>query len=608
MNSFLRPRGAISALIIGLCVTVLPAIVLGTAGLLVGGCDDGTTEEADQCVGGTMIDGQCHAVCDPDRCLEGNVCVDNECRLVCFSHRDCDPARQACQPPAEAPRGDEQLVAWATTFGVCTDLPHHDPIALPTIGASCPVGGECTQAFCPDVSIEGVVFPRPPCDPYACGGQPALCQPDPAVCDGDPFCLAGKCEGTEEGCLVTLCEPSACRQPRACPNGAPCDPGACGGQPDLCQLDEAACGGDPSCTIGKCEGTDESCIVMTCDPSECSTLFCHGRGEGDATAYCSHDCAEDADCPAGYRCGAVRDAHEICSTCEGGSCSHDPARSCSDDDHCQKGYSFCGETDEPCIDPTQLTAGGRQYFEGQVCLMRRACLKREPCAVCQDNLDCSRLGKQLCVDFGGEKVCAGLCATDDDCLGDEWCMPTYSTCSATSTVGCQTPTDCPPIPCAGRTCGGAPGGTPCRSGDDCEGSDCIGTCGGWPAVGGSCQSSADCGEQQCLPRSACVPRAASCRPGTSPGGYCEHCVDDTDCGDAYSSVSCTEATDGQFACFDESFPDACPGGSDSECPTAPSGAHGECLDEAEGVPPGYDVYHRCYFPYRSSTNRFTCWP
>jgi hypothetical protein len=61
-----------------------------------------------------------------------------------------------------------------------------------------------------------------------------------------------------------------------------------------------------------------------------------------------------------------------------------------------------------------------------------------------------------------------------------------------------------------------------------------------------------------------------------------------------------------MACFDFSFPDECT--VDGDCPEAPSGRNGECLDEAEGLAPADDVYQHCYFPFFTTSSSFQCWP
>jgi len=310
-------------------------------------------------------------------------------------------------------------------------------------------------------------------------------------------------------------------------------------------------------------------------------------GEGDMNAYCTHhDCADDADCPAGFTCGVTRDPHDICgATCSGGKCSDDQS-TCMSTEDCQKGNnSLCGETAEPCIDPASFNVNGATYFEGSLCLLRKTCLKREPCMPCEHNRDCSLDGQQVCIPLGTETVCARFCKQDVDCYGDELCGPGYDTCDVDKNLPCPSfPPGCPPRPCINGVCASGPDGLP----------------------GAPCVVAADCPQQTCVPRTVCVPREGVCR--TSGGGFCHHCVNDTDCGDADSTQACEEVSAGEFTCFDESFPAECPNGTDAECPTAPGGKHGECLDDGEGVTSADWYYHRCYFPFDTPRSVFTCWP
>jgi hypothetical protein len=45
---------------------------------------------------------------------------------------------------------------------------------------------------------------------------------------------------------------------------------------------------------------------------------------------------------------------------------------------------------------------------------------------------------------------------------------------------------------------------------------------------------------------------------------------------------------------------------DEDCPLAPSGLNGECMDEEDGVEAGQPSYQRCYAPMVEGTG-YTCW-
>ena len=116
-----------------------------------------------ECKNGVIIDNKCVAKCTPDKCLEGNVCVGNECKLKCAAHTDCDTGTQNCVPAKE-----DDTMADVT---VCTDN------GLSAQGTLCPFGKECaTVTACPDGKACGVAgdCANGVCSNNLC--QPAACQ------------------------------------------------------------------------------------------------------------------------------------------------------------------------------------------------------------------------------------------------------------------------------------------------------------------------------------------------------------------------------------------------------------------------------------------------
>jgi hypothetical protein len=104
-----------------------------------------------------------------------------------------------------------------------------------------------------------------------------------------------------------------------------------------------------------------------------------------------------------------------------------------------------------------------------------------------------------------------------------------------------------------------------------------------------------------------VPASGACDASDAPGDkFCYHCTKDSDCGGPETTMACLEVSSGgEYGCYDLSFSTPCT--VDTDCPMSPSGAHGECLDEAEGVDPGSNAYQKCYVPFNDAEGRFSCW-
>jgi hypothetical protein len=328
---------------------------------------------------------------------------------------------------------------------------------------------------------------------------------------------ADPCKGglLENGQCVAKCSPALCLTGNTC----------VGNQCELLCTSHLDCldDGSQSCLPAKEDDTGKS--IMTCQPNtkapgiglkcpvgnECAAgLRCITTGVGDADAYCTNDdCHADADCVDGFYCGITHDPHQICGLTP------------------KKGNNgFCGTTKEPCIDPANFADGGKTLFEGSVCLLRRTCLKREPCAPCATDLDCSRRSGQTCVTIGAAKACAQACKAEGDCEPDAKC-----------TAG------------------------------------------------------------------ACIPRAGACKLA---GAWCDPCVSDEDCASKGGGrIGCAQLSGGQRACLDFTFPTTCM--VDADCPKAPSGKNGACLDERQQLTAADANYHHCYFPIDAVTNKSSCY-
>jgi hypothetical protein len=587
MGSFLRDGLRASSRLAG--VLALGAAMLCALGPTPGcggdgGDGDGGAGGKTGCPAGQIdVEGSCRPKCDPAKCFTGNVCVGNTCRVQCDADAQCLPGTQSC---FVTQTDDDKAVQ------VCLENGHHVPLgktgpAPAGWGAPCPFGTECTTAAGDGTAAVTACPNGLECDLAACSGQPAECKRDDATCDAiaktlsqDPakfLCNIGRCENADPK--------DTCDRP---------DPAAYGS----CTVSGRACLSNADC--GRC-------AVLSCPPEQCSAFFCQGAGEGDAAAYCAHhDCASDAECPTGFHCANTRDPHDVCGpVCMGNVCSNGLVASCTKNEDCYKGNNFlCGQTAEPCIDPTQPQADGKQLFEGPLCMMRRTCLKREECDPCKNSLDCARGSGDLCVTHGEETVCARFCANDDpatgviegdqNCRPDHACVPTGgSTCKLSPHVSCATVADCPPVldKCVSGACEKAPAET-CTLPTDC------------PAV-----DAAAAGEA-CVPRSVCLPRSGSCHAKNAAPGqkFCHHCVDDTDCANDAAPAelwACRDIGQGQKGCINQQLKSCT---TDNDCDKSPSGDPGECLDEGEGLGPGDAAYHRCWFPYNAVKKRFGCFP
>jgi len=341
-------------------LSLLAFMILGG----VGACE---SEAPAFCLGGYVTkDHQCEGLCDPEKCLPGNICVENRCVLECDAHSDClDDGTQNCAPAKEDGTSRDTMTCQPNgkTWGV---------------GYKCPFGDEC---------------------------------------------------GNYHSCSTT---------------GEHCDPAQCGGAADSCKLDEVACYARANCNIGKCpDGTP--CTVFSCSPQECvANLTCITKGDADADAYCSkNDCQSDADCAGGYYCGVTRDPRELCNSMP------------------QKGNNnICGRVsiNTPCIATSDL-GNGNTLFEGQDCVLRKTCLKRNECAPCETDLDCSQGIANHCITMPMEaqKRCAKSCAMDEDCgrdfacqaVGDAGtvCVHRFGACEGSGKFcePCLDDTDCGPL-------------------------------------------------------------------------------------------------------------------------------------------------------------------
>jgi hypothetical protein len=225
--------------------------------------------------------------------------------------------------------------------------------------------------------------------------------------------------------------------------GEHCNPTQCGGAADACKLDQEACYAKANCNTGKCPD-GSACVVFSCTTQECTAnLACITKGEGDADAYCTkNDCQADADCPGGYYCGVTRDPRELCNSMP------------------QKGNNnLCGKVsiNTPCVPASDL-GNGNTLFEGQGCILRKTCLKRNECTACDTDLDCADGIANHCITMPNEakKRCARECGSNADCGSDfacqdvggiNMCVHKFGACAGSGNFcePCVDDTDCGPL-------------------------------------------------------------------------------------------------------------------------------------------------------------------
>jgi hypothetical protein len=306
----------------------------GLLGLLAAASLGGCTSAGETCVGGVVLDGgECIAKCDPNRCVAGNRCVNNECKLVCESFLDCTPGSQDCVEATEDTYADG---GGGGTIKICADSGH--PAG---IGEACPVGDECDGDLTCITQGEG---------------------------DGDAYCA-------EVGCM----EDSDCAPGYRC--GVSRDPrricGTSKGDNDICGQTGDPCVNAEDLEHPYFEGP--ACILRyTCvKPAPCAPcetdLDCAAGGDMacvdiDDEMRCAERCADDIDCKSD-------------ATCEG--------------DVCKPRFGSCvggGELCEPCVDDRDcgdasgpnfcMEFPGNQFACSAMCAGAIDCLCGDPPSLC----------------------------------------------------------------------------------------------------------------------------------------------------------------------------------------------------------------------------------
>ncbi|HNS97935.1 MAG TPA: DUF4215 domain-containing protein [Polyangiaceae bacterium] len=289
--------------------------------------------------GGVTHEGQCLQRCEDSVCVQGNACAFTEDHPEGVCTLPCDN-NDACPYGFACYSGIANAQGEAGQF--CLDL------GLPEQGKP---GAACTSTDDCD-SLHGLYCFEARCS-FPCESIFETC-PDGLMCKGDPSPAAGNPLG--------YCVP------------APSDMGVDGRYGTNCPFGDSQC-------------------------DEAAGFVCLGA-EGTADAYCSKPdgCQQDADCPSGYWCGAIRTLTE-------------------------KDIDFSKQP--------------------------KTCLRRGFCHPCESDLDCEYVDGAICVpDTRGEKFCSTPCELDSNaCLigtscvdggdGRTACRPDVGYCYSKDPKGCD---------------------------------------------------------------------------------------------------------------------------------------------------------------------------
>jgi hypothetical protein len=405
--------------------------------------------------------------------------------------------------------------------------------------------------------------------------------------------------------------PLACTsepEPYDCADGVLYE-GVCEGKcrPELCLHDEADAGGWRNTCV------ENRCQLVCAAHSECDNFAGKGGTPDDLSNTQSCTAAKEDDtsadvticisngkalgfgkkCPLGTECAAF-------SSCAGGepcegSCTDDPLDVCTRDAYACRGVADCklgrcAQSQRPCrlepacddaaCKPLECVTSGEgdanAYCTRFDCDDDADCpggyrcgLRRDPHAVCGsspqkgDNAFCG-LTDEDCIDPAAPPA-GGLYVEGPDCLLRRACL-IRTECSS-----CETDLDC-----------SRSEGLVCALQDD-----------GTRGCGKRCEEDADCenGDYRCdTQQKACVHRFGACK---GSGAFCEPCVDDVDCGPDASCVA--------GACLDVPFQIGCT--TDDECPVAPNGKHGHCIDDPTSM-----ANQTCTLPVSDSgISEYGCW-
>lgn len=371
---------------------VLAAVALAGAALSAPACgggdggSGGSGGSATDCVGGVIVDGVCEGKCSPDKCaFEQNTCVDNRCRLICDSHKDCyTDGSQNCTP------GKEDDTDADVTVCQFTGKPAGQ-------GTSCPFGTECGNWLaCPDGAA---------CFASQCGGDPAACVLDQDACGDTENCTIGKCTGDSAPCRVncqTECgawldcqtkgeaDADAYCTKRDCESDADCLGGYyCG----IIRDPHEICGSDPQ------KGDNNFC-GQTSEPCQEPGMDGKSTFEGSLCMLRKSCLKRDQSVPCETNLDCSQIDGQLCADLAG---EKRCARACANDNDCTPDY---GCNAGACLPRFGAWVGGGGGF----------------CEPCVSDEDCGKNGTTwACAELsGGMRACfdeafPDTCTTDADC-------------------------------------------------------------------------------------------------------------------------------------------------------------------------------------------------
>ncbi|MBM4319642.1 MAG: hypothetical protein FJ125_06710 [Deltaproteobacteria bacterium] len=274
----------------------------------------------------------------PFICGRRGVCIPQ-----CVEDRDC-PADQLCHQGGCRAPGGACLAAADCLPGEICHLRRCRPEPECLLAGDCPAGQRCVDGSC---TVDSQVDAGTPPGPDGGGGDP-LCPPRGGrygeACDCAEQCQSGLCLDTGLLARAPVCTKS-CSLRDPCPGIDLCAPLGDGAQ--VCVTNDAGlpCRGEFECLVAcmSLPGTDQAACTVPCEGSRncpqgwgcgpvltdqgvlriclpaggfclrgsmCAGQRCLPHQPGDGFGFCTLDCRNALDCPAGWSCCAVVDQDE----------------------------------------------------------------------------------------------------------------------------------------------------------------------------------------------------------------------------------------------------------------------------------------------------------